>query len=100
MPTRNVMRANCMQGLIEGACEDQRGAGECVPGGSSLRNDVCGPDQQDLQASAAERRRHRLDDRLAFVFETLASHGATTRWTTSRGATHDDVWRGLSTPFR
>lgn len=98
---RNVMSE--YMGLIEGAYDAK--AEGFVPGGGSLHNMMSahGPDRETFdRASAAELKPQKIDDGLAFMFET--------RWpitTTSQaaGADHlqrgyDDVWQGLQRHFR
>ncbi|WP_431045177.1 homogentisate 1,2-dioxygenase [Streptomyces sp. P1-3] len=101
---RNVMSE--YMGLIEGAYDaKQAGKGGFVPGGGSLHNMMSahGPDRETFdRASVAELHPQRIDDGLAFMFET--------RWpvTLTRqasGADHlqtryDDVWQGLERHFR
>ncbi|WP_446041838.1 homogentisate 1,2-dioxygenase [Streptomyces sp. SID1121] len=101
---RNVMSE--YMGLIEGAYDAKTaGKGGFVPGGGSLHNMMSahGPDRETFdRASAAELRPQRIDDGLAFMFET--------RWpvtTTAQaaGADHlqsgyDRVWEGLERHFR
>ncbi|MET9485174.1 homogentisate 1,2-dioxygenase [Streptomyces sp. NPDC006638] len=101
---RNVMSE--YMGLIEGAYDAKTaGRGGFVPGGGSLHNMMSahGPDRETFdRASAAELRPQRIDDGLAFMFET--------RWpvtTTAQaaGADHlqsgyDRVWEGLERHFR
>ncbi|MGA6156130.1 homogentisate 1,2-dioxygenase [Stenotrophomonas sp. NPDC087984] len=101
---RNVMSE--YMGLIEGAYDAKTGgSGGFVPGGGSLHNMMSahGPDHETFErASAAELAPHRLDDGLAFMFET--------RWpvTATRQALeadhlqgrYDDVWQGLERHFR
>ncbi|MFF2851808.1 homogentisate 1,2-dioxygenase [Streptomyces sp. NPDC058001] len=100
---RNVMSE--YMGLIEGAYDAKTaGKGGFVPGGGSLHNMMSahGPDRDTFEkASAAELRPQKIDDGLAFMFET--------RWpvvTTAQaaGADHlqpryDDVWQGLERHF-
>ncbi|MEV7090017.1 homogentisate 1,2-dioxygenase [Streptomyces sp. NPDC093085] len=101
---RNVMSE--YMGLIEGAY-DAKSAGEggFVPGGGSLHNMMSahGPDRVTFdRASTAELRPQKIDDGLAFMFETrwpvtLAGQAA--------GAAHlqrgyDEVWQGLERHFR
>ncbi|NLU69027.1 homogentisate 1,2-dioxygenase [Streptomyces sp. HNM0574] len=101
---RNVMSE--YMGLIEGAY-DAKAAGEggFVPGGGSLHNMMSahGPDRTTFDAaSAAELAPHKLDDGLAFMFET--------RWPVlltpaARDAGHlqsgyDRVWEGLERHYR
>lgn len=101
---RNVMSE--YMGLIEGAYDAKTaGKGGFVPGGGSLHNMMSahGPDRETFErASAAELKPQKIDDGLAFMFET--------RWpvtTTGQAATaghlqhgYDDVWQGLSRNFR
>ncbi|MFD7551742.1 homogentisate 1,2-dioxygenase [Streptomyces sp. NPDC059816] len=101
---RNVMSE--YMGLIEGAYDAKAGgAGGFVAGGGSLHNMMSahGPDRETFdRASAAALVPQRIDDGLAFMFET--------RWpvvTTAlaAGADHlqrgyDDVWHGLERHFR
>ncbi|MFF0727069.1 homogentisate 1,2-dioxygenase [Streptomyces sp. NPDC004134] len=98
---RNVMSE--YMGLVEGAYDAK--AEGFVPGGGSLHNMMSahGPDQETFdRASAAELKPQKIDDGLAFMFET--------RWPVTltpqaRDAEHlqqgyDDVWRGLRQEFR
>ncbi|MEU5272273.1 homogentisate 1,2-dioxygenase [Streptomyces hygroscopicus] len=101
---RNVMSE--YMGLIEGAYDAKTGgAGGFVPGGGSLHNMMSahGPDHETfLRASTAELAPHKVDDGLAFMFET--------RWpiTATRQALeadhlqkrYDEVWQGLERHFR
>ncbi|MFF2025735.1 homogentisate 1,2-dioxygenase [Streptomyces sp. NPDC058171] len=101
---RNVMSE--YMGLIEGAYDAKAGGeGGFVAGGGSLHNMMSahGPDRETFdRASAAALVPQRIDDGLAFMFET--------RWpvvTTAlaAGADHlqrgyDDVWHGLERHFR
>ncbi|MEV6160994.1 homogentisate 1,2-dioxygenase [Streptomyces sp. NPDC052052] len=101
---RNVMSE--YMGLIEGAYDAKTaGKGGFVPGGGSLHTMMSahGPDRETFdRASAAELKPQKIDDGLAFMFET--------RWpltTTEQAATaghlqrgYDDVWQGLSRNFR
>ncbi|MEV3873629.1 homogentisate 1,2-dioxygenase [Streptomyces sp. NPDC049906] len=101
---RNVMSE--YMGLIEGAYDAKSGGeGGFVAGGGSLHNMMSahGPDRETFdRASAADLVPQRVDDGLAFMFET--------RWpvlTTAQaaGADHlqrgyDDVWQGLERHFR
>ncbi|ESQ02344.1 homogentisate 1,2-dioxygenase [Streptomyces sp. PVA_94-07] len=96
---RNVMSE--YMGLIDGAYDAKRGgAGGFVPGGGSLHPMMSahGPDRDTFEkASAAELRPQKVDDGLAFLFET--------RWpilptAQAAGAAHrqqgyDGVWQGL-----
>ncbi|NGO78469.1 homogentisate 1,2-dioxygenase [Streptomyces sp. YC504] len=98
---RNVMSE--YMGLIEGAYDAK--AEGFVPGGGSLHNMMSahGPDRETFEkASAAELKPQKIDDGLAFMFET--------RWPVTltgqaQGADHlqtsyDDVWQGLERHFR
>ncbi|MBC9715379.1 homogentisate 1,2-dioxygenase [Streptomyces sp. TRM66268-LWL] len=98
---RNVMSE--YMGLIEGAYDAK--AEGFVPGGGSLHNMMSahGPDRETFEkASAAELKPQKIDDGLAFMFET--------RWPVTlteqaRDADHlqtsyDDVWQGLERHFR
>ncbi|TVL90581.1 homogentisate 1,2-dioxygenase [Streptomyces sp. SAJ15] len=101
---RNVMSE--YMGLIEGAYDAKTaGEGGFVPGGGSLHNMMSahGPDRDTFdKASAAELAPQKIDDGLAFMFET--------RWpvTLTRQAAeaphlqtgYDDVWQGLERHFR
>ncbi|URM91914.1 homogentisate 1,2-dioxygenase [Streptomyces sp. MRC013] len=98
---RNVMSE--YMGLVEGAYDAK--AEGFVPGGGSLHTMMSahGPDRETFdRASAAELRPQKIDDGLAFMFET--------RWpiaTTAQAAEadhlqrgYDDVWQGLERHFR
>lgn len=98
---RNVMSE--YMGLIEGAYDAK--AEGFVPGGGSLHTMMSahGPDRETFdRASAAELKPQKIDDGLAFMFET--------RWPVSltpqaARAEHlqqgyDDVWQGLERHFR
>ncbi|MFF7025286.1 homogentisate 1,2-dioxygenase [Streptomyces klenkii] len=101
---RNVMSE--YMGLIEGAYDAKTaGEGGFVPGGGSLHNMMSahGPDRDTFErASAAELKPQKVDDGLAFMFET--------RWPvtlTARAAAadhlqtgYDGVWQGLQRHFR
>ncbi|MGP3974470.1 homogentisate 1,2-dioxygenase [Streptomyces sp. 8N114] len=97
---RNVMSE--YMGLIEGAYDAK--AEGFLPGGGSLHNMMSahGPDRETFErASAAELKPQKIDDGLAFMFET--------RWPVSlteqaAGAAHlqsdyDAVWQGLERHF-
>lgn len=100
---RNVMSE--YMGLIEGAYDAKTaGEGGFVPGGGSLHNMMSahGPDRETFErAGAAELKPQKVDDGLAFMFET--------RWPVTltgqaAGADHlqtgyDDVWQGLQRHF-
>ncbi|MEU0134458.1 homogentisate 1,2-dioxygenase [Streptomyces sp. NPDC006296] len=98
---RNVMSE--YMGLIEGAYDAK--AGGFVPGGGSLHNMMSahGPDRETFdRASTAELVPQRVDDGLAFMFETRWPVTATAQ---AAGADHlqrgyDDVWQGLGSRFR
>ncbi|MFE7135562.1 homogentisate 1,2-dioxygenase [Streptomyces sp. NPDC057638] len=97
---RNVMSE--YMGLVEGAYDAK--AEGFVPGGSSLHNMMSahGPDRETFdRASSADLRPQKIDDGIAFMFET--------RWpltTTAQAADaphlqrgYDDVWQGLERRF-
>ncbi|MGW7438152.1 homogentisate 1,2-dioxygenase [Streptomyces sp. NPDC054849] len=98
---RNVMSE--YMGLIEGAYDAK--AEGFVPGGGSLHNMMSahGPDHETFdRASAAELKPQKIDDGLAFMFETRWPITATAQ---AAGADHlqrgyDDVWQGLQRHFR
>ncbi|MEV8535041.1 homogentisate 1,2-dioxygenase [Streptomyces sp. NPDC051211] len=98
---RNVMSE--YMGLIEGAYDAK--AEGFVPGGGSLHNMMSahGPDRDTFdKASAAELKPQKIDDGLAFMFETRWPITATAQ---AAGAGHlqrgyDDVWQGLERHFR
>ncbi|MHC3475605.1 homogentisate 1,2-dioxygenase, partial [Streptomyces sp. 7R007] len=98
---RNVMSE--YMGLIEGAYDAK--AEGFVPGGGSLHNMMSahGPDRETFdRASAAELRPQKVDDGLAFMFETrwpvtLTAHAAQAEHLQRH---YDDVWRGLERHFR
>ncbi|MGG2465142.1 homogentisate 1,2-dioxygenase [Streptomyces sp. RGM 3693] len=101
---RNVMTE--YMGLIEGAYDAKTaGPGGFVPGGGSLHNMMSahGPDQETFdRASAAELAPQKIDDGLAFMFETRWPLTLTEQ---ARDAGHrqrgyDDVWQGLQRHFR
>lgn len=98
---RNVMSE--YMGLVEGAYDAK--AEGFVPGGGSLHNMMSahGPDRETFdRASAAELTPQKIDDGLAFMFET--------RWPVTltgqaAGSDHlqsgyDGVWQGLERHFR
>ncbi|MCT9093114.1 homogentisate 1,2-dioxygenase [Streptomyces sp. ASQP_92] len=98
---RNVMSE--YMGLIEGAYDAK--AEGFVPGGGSLHNMMSahGPDRETFdRASAAELKPQKIDDGLAFMFETrwpvTATEQAATAGHRQRG--YDDVWQGLQRHFR
>lgn len=93
-------------GLIEGAYDAKSsGEGGFVPGGGSLHNMMSahGPDRETFdRASAAELKPQKVDDGLAFMFETrwpvtLTAHAARADHLQPH---YDDVWRGLERHFR
>lgn len=98
---RNVMSE--FMGLIEGAYDAK--AEGFVPGGASLHNMMSahGPDRTTFdRASAAELVPQKVDDGLAFMFETRWPVVATAE---ALAAEHlqrdyDGVWRGLERHFR
>ncbi|MFI1158016.1 homogentisate 1,2-dioxygenase [Streptomyces sioyaensis] len=98
---RNVMTE--YMGLIEGAYDAK--AEGFVPGGGSLHNMMSahGPDRETFdRASAAELQPQKIDDGLAFMFETRWPLTLTEQ---ARDAGHlqhgyDDVWQGLQRHFR
>ncbi|THA27155.1 homogentisate 1,2-dioxygenase [Streptomyces sp. RKND-216] len=98
---RNVMSE--YMGLIEGAYDAK--AEGFVPGGGSLHNMMSahGPDRDTFEkASAAELTPQKVDDGLAFMFETRWPVTLTAQ---AEAAEHvqddyDDVWRGLERHFR
>ncbi|MBL1099773.1 homogentisate 1,2-dioxygenase [Streptomyces coffeae] len=101
---RNVMSE--YMGLIEGAYDAKTaGPGGFVPGGGSLHNMMSahGPDHETFErASAAELAPRKVDDGLAFMFETRWPVTATSQ---AMAADHlqtgyDDVWQGLERHFR
>ncbi|MEV0963672.1 homogentisate 1,2-dioxygenase [Streptomyces sp. NPDC049910] len=101
---RNVMSE--YMGLIEGAYDAKTaGKGGFVPGGGSLHNMMSahGPDRETFdRASAAQLEPRKVDDGLAFMFETRWPVTATAQ---AAKADHlqsgyDDVWQGLERHFR
>ncbi|MZE81769.1 homogentisate 1,2-dioxygenase [Streptomyces xinghaiensis] len=100
---RNVMSE--YMGLIEGAYDAKTsGPGGFVPGGGSLHNMMSahGPDRETFEkASAAELTPQKVDDGLAFMFETRWPVTATAQ---ALGAGHlqsgyDRVWDGMERHF-
>ncbi len=98
---RNVMSE--YMGLIDGAYDAK--ADGFVPGGGSLHNMMSahGPDRETFdRASAAELKPQKIEDGLAFMFETrwpiIATPQAAGAGHLQRG--YDDVWQGLSRNFR
>ncbi|MCX4662893.1 homogentisate 1,2-dioxygenase [Streptomyces uncialis] len=101
---RNVMSE--YMGLIEGAYDAKTGGkGGFVAGGGSLHNMMSahGPDRETFErASTATLVPQRVDDGLAFMFETRWPVVATAQ---AVGGDHlqrgyDDVWQGLERHFR
>lgn len=98
---RNVMSE--YMGLIDGAYDAK--AEGFVPGGGSLHNMMSahGPDRDTFEkASAAELKPQKVDDGLAFMFETRWPLTATAQ---AAGAAHlqegyDNVWQGFERHFR
>jgi homogentisate 1,2-dioxygenase len=98
---RNVMSE--YMGLIEGAYDAK--AEGFVPGGGSLHNMMSahGPDRDTFEkASAADLVPQKVDDGLAFMFETRWPVTLTAQ---AEAAEHlqddyDDVWQGLERHFR
>jgi homogentisate 1,2-dioxygenase len=101
---RNVMSE--YMGLIEGAYDAKTaGKGGFVPGGGSLHNMMSahGPDRETFdRASAAELRPQKVDDGLAFMFETRWPVTATAQAARAEHLqrAYDDVWQGLQRHFR
>ncbi|WP_173264887.1 homogentisate 1,2-dioxygenase [Streptomyces pacificus] len=101
---RNVMSE--YMGLIEGAYDAKTaGEGGFVPGGGSLHNMMSahGPDRETFdRASTADLGPQKVDDGLAFMFETrwpvTATAQAANAGHLQRG--YDDVWQGLQRHFR
>ncbi|WP_431981910.1 homogentisate 1,2-dioxygenase [Streptomyces qinglanensis] len=100
---RNVMSE--YMGLIEGAYDAKAGGADgFVPGGGSLHNMMSahGPDRETFErASAAELAPQKIDDGLAFMFETRWPVTLTAQ---AAGAAHlqadyDAVWQGLERHF-
>ncbi|MBU7599813.1 homogentisate 1,2-dioxygenase [Streptomyces sp. P38-E01] len=98
---RNVMSE--YMGLVEGAYDAK--AEGFVPGGGSLHNMMSahGPDRETFdRASAAELAPAKIDDGLAFMFETRWPVAATEQAMSAdhRQQSYDDVWQGLQRHFR
>lgn len=98
---RNVMSE--YMGLIEGAYDAK--AEGFVPGGGSLHNMMSahGPDRETFdRASAAELKPQRIDDGLAFMFETRWPVTLTPQAARAEHLQpgYDDVWQGLERHFR
>ncbi|AEW93287.1 MULTISPECIES: homogentisate 1,2-dioxygenase [Streptomycetaceae] len=97
---RNVMSE--FMGLIEGAYDAK--AEGFVPGGASLHNMMSahGPDRETFdRASAAELKPHKVDDGLAFMFETRWPVVPTAQALAApfRQPEYDAVWQGLERHF-
>ncbi len=93
---RNVM--NEFMGLIEGAYDAK--VGGFAPGGASLHNCMAGhgPDQASFErASAAELKPHKLENTLAFMFESrwVLRPTAFAASTPAMQLDYDDVWSGF-----
>jgi homogentisate 1,2-dioxygenase len=101
---RNVMTE--FMGLIAGAYDAKTaGEGGFVPGGASLHNMMSahGPDRTTFdRASGAQLRPQKLDDGLAFMFETRWPVVPTAYAMSApyRQAGYDEVWSGLERLFR
>lgn len=98
---RNVMSE--YMGLVEGAYDAK--AEGFVPGGGSLHNMMSahGPDRETFQrASAAELTPQKIEDGLAFMFETRWPVTATSQAMEAehRQRDYDTVWQGLERHFR
>lgn len=98
---RNVMSE--YMGLIEGAYDAK--AEGFVPGGGSLHNMMSahGPDRATFdRASTAELRPQKVDDGLAFMFETRwpVTVSAQAAGASQLQTGYDDVWQGLQRHFR
>ncbi|WP_189035920.1 homogentisate 1,2-dioxygenase [Streptomyces daqingensis] len=98
---RNVMSE--YMGLIEGAYDAK--AEGFVPGGGSLHNMMSahGPDRETFErASAAELKPQKIDDGLAFMFETRWPVLPTAQALEAdhRQSRYDEVWQGLQRNFR
>ncbi|MBY8884599.1 homogentisate 1,2-dioxygenase [Streptomyces sp. PTM05] len=97
---RNVMSE--FMGLVEGAYDAK--AEGFVPGGASLHNMMSahGPDRETFdRASAAELKPQRVDDGLAFMFETRWPVVPTAQAMAAghRQDGYDAVWQGLERHF-
>ena len=97
---RNVMSE--FMGLVEGAYDAK--AEGFVPGGASLHNMMSahGPDRETFdRASAAELRPQKIDDGLAFMFETRWPIVPTRQALAAdhRQDGYDQVWQGLQRHF-
>ncbi len=100
---RNVMSE--YMGLIEGAYDAKAGGeGGFVPGGGSLHNMMSahGPDRETFErASAAELAPQKIDDGLAFMFETRWPVSLTKQALAAEHlqSDYDAVWQGLERHF-
>lgn len=100
---RNVMSE--YMGLIQGAYDAKTaGEGGFVPGGGSLHPMMSahGPDRETFErASAAELKPQKLDDGLAFMFETRRPVVVTRQAAEARHRQkeYDSVWQGLERHF-
>jgi len=97
---RNVM--NEFMGLIHGAYDGKRGGFE--PGGASLHPMMSahGPDAPVTEAAmAADLKPHKIDNTLAFMFETRALLRPTAQALALAGLQrdYDTVWNGLARHF-
>ena len=98
---------NCMSeymGLIRGVY-DAKTSGGFVPGGGSLHNfySAHGPDSGSFEkASAADLKPHRLEDTLAFMFETRTPYRVTDFALTPEflQADYQDCWQGFKKHFQ
>ena len=94
---RNVMSE--FMGLVTGAYDAK--AGGFAPGGASLHNRMSGhgPDQASYEAAIkAELKPHKIEDTLAFMFETRAPIRIT-KWASDSPQMqldYDDVWSGFA----
>ena len=94
---RNVMSE--FMGLIEGAYDAKEGG--FAPGGASLHNQMNGhgPDQASYdKAVAADLKPHKIDDTMAFMFETRHVVRPT-RWASEAPTMqldYDEVWSGFA----
>ena len=97
---RNVM--NEFMGLVRGQYDAKQEG--FVPGGASLHNCMSshGPDAATFErASSAALAPHKLDDTLAFMFESrfVIVPTAYAMESSTLQATYDDVWNGLAKHF-
>jgi homogentisate 1,2-dioxygenase len=98
---RNVMSE--FMGLVRGVYDAK--AEGFVPGGASLHSCFTshGPDRETYDvASSAELRPHKVDDTLAFMFETRFPIVPTVQAmaATNLQTGYDDVWNGIERHFR